>query len=461
MLNRLISLAGLLLATGARQPAVAAQDQEPVTLRLLNVEQNPKGTIRVLASVTGANGRPVQGLEASHFALALEGERIQEARIEKASRPDQPLSVILAIDVSGSMKGEAVASAKSAAAAFLDRLATGDSCALMAFGDGVKWIAGYTKDRAALRRAVGSLEARDAKTCLYQAFLEAADRAATAPTARSAVVLLTDGKDDGSGVGAGDAIARLNAAGIPAYTLAFGPKADDGFLRRVATLSRGAFYSAPNAEELGRAYTRIADQLNSDYLLTLVLAGSPSGNRTLSVILRQRGELVKAQTTVSFDGASGASRPAAFLRRNSPLLILAAVVLLLATLPMILWRRRARDATPETIVMPNLDRPAAWLEVTRGPGAGQRLPLRNSEFLVGRAVEHVHLAIQDDPLVSGIHLRLVPNARGQYVAEDLGSSNGTRVNGAELSGPVVLQPNDRIQIGFSELLYMDNRSGGR
>jgi VWFA-related protein len=433
---------------------VAAQDSGPFGLRLLKLDQEPNGAVRVLVSVTDARGRPVQGLGASHFALSLQGEQIQGARIEKASQPDQPLSVVLAIDSSDVTNGTAIAAAKAAAAAFVDRLASDDSCAVMVFSDGVRWPESYTRDKAALRRAIESIPPGSAKARLYQALLEGADRAAIAPTARSVVVLLSGGKDAGGGISAEDAFSRVAASGVPVYALAFGSGADEEGLRRVAVLSRGAFYAAADAEELRRVYDQIAEQLNSDYLLSFSVPGPASGARTLTVILRHRGQIVSAQAKLSFDRG----RWTGILRAYSHWLIVAAIGLLIATMLMVIRsRRRPKDEDHGTIVIRRRDSPRVWLEVTRGPSAGERLELRGREALVGRDGAKVQLCIKEDLLVSGKHLRLTANSRGQWVAEDLDSGNGTHVNGTKLKEPMVLRPNDRIQIGLSELLYVDVR----
>jgi len=52
----------------------------------------------------------------------------------------------------------------------------------------------------------------------------------------------------------------------------------------------------------------------------------------------------------------------------------------------------------------------------------------------------------DDATVSSLHARLTPQG-DQVVVEDLGSRNGTLLNGRRLKAPTALSPGDRLGIG--------------
>jgi len=85
------------------------------------------------------------------------------------------------------------------------------------------------------------------------------------------------------------------------------------------------------------------------------------------------------------------------------------------------------------------------LLVLEGPGAGQRIVIEQQPLIIGRE-ETCDLVIPDRQ-VSRQHARIRLEA-DRYVLEDLGSKNGTFVNGQELPGPYPLQDGDQIQIAL-------------
>ncbi len=72
------------------------------------------------------------------------------------------------------------------------------------------------------------------------------------------------------------------------------------------------------------------------------------------------------------------------------------------------------------------------------------MPVPEGEFTVGRASD-AYIRVED-PSVSRQHARLVNNADGFFL-EDLGSGNGTALQGAYLSGRAKIKPGDLVHIG--------------
>jgi hypothetical protein len=97
--------------------------------------------------------------------------------------------------------------------------------------------------------------------------------------------------------------------------------------------------------------------------------------------------------------------------------------------------RRSRGAATELVAV----EPAA--------DAGRRYPL-GDEITVGRAAG-CQVTV-DDTYVSQLHARVFTRD-GQLLVEDLGSTNGTYLNRAKVSGPMVMQKGDRLQVGNTVL----------
>jgi hypothetical protein len=105
--------------------------------------------------------------------------------------------------------------------------------------------------------------------------------------------------------------------------------------------------------------------------------------------------------------------------------------------------------------VPKVRGPEIVLEVREPGRAARRLPVTGASFSIGRAPE-CELVLRDSR-VSRRHARLMARD-GVLVLTDLGSTNGTRVNGHRIS-EVVLGSGDRVQIGETSLIVEAARAG--
>jgi Mg-chelatase subunit ChlD len=101
----------------------------------------------------------------------------------------------------------------------------------------------------------------------------------------------------------------------------------------------------------------------------------------------------------------------------------------------------------ETVVSPTVR--TAELTVEEGPDAGQHFSLRPNTRL-GRAADND--VVLQDPQVSRHHA-VVSLSGSQWTIADLGSANGTRVNGVRIDQPRPLQPGDVIVLGSNQMIF--------
>lgn len=98
--------------------------------------------------------------------------------------------------------------------------------------------------------------------------------------------------------------------------------------------------------------------------------------------------------------------------------------------------------------MPNRE-----LVIQHPDGTTRSLPLTGHRVSLGRSSDN-ELAFPDDPILSRRHLAVEPDGAEWWV-EDLGSKNGTAVNGEPLSGRRRLIVGDRIGVGRLTLSFVD------
>ena len=94
------------------------------------------------------------------------------------------------------------------------------------------------------------------------------------------------------------------------------------------------------------------------------------------------------------------------------------------------------------------------LVVAQGPRPGQVFELPRSTVSIGR--DPGNQVVINDPQISRQHARITPQG-GLMVLEDLGSTNGTMVNGLRISGPHTLAHGDQIGLGDNVMLTFYGR----
>ena len=117
-------------------------------------------------------------------------------------------------------------------------------------------------------------------------------------------------------------------------------------------------------------------------------------------------------------------------------------------------RPSSRPTPPAAVV----ERPSArprrgavptHLVVTSGSLAGTSVTLTGVQITLGRA--HDSTIVLDDDFASSRHARIYPDATGQWVVEDLGSTNGTYLDRAKINGPTPVPLGVPIRIGKTAL----------
>jgi VWFA-related protein len=481
--------------------------QADVTSNLLDIHSAPSGDVKMVVSVLDEQGLPLRGLTKANFKLTVEGKEIRDFSIQPTSSAKTALSLILGIDVSGSMKGTPLAEAKRAASIFLDEIDKGNFLALMAFGSNVRFLTDFTENRHEVREAMESLSADDASTWLYQATYDSLEKASAAPTSRVAIVLLTDGRDEGSPRNQEDVLAKIRRIQVPVYTLGFGSKAEIDYLRKVATLSGGYFLFTPRAQELSGLYTTVLSQLRNQYLIEFHF-DHPAGSYTSALTLIYRGKNIVARRAF-FHSIPPEPPPTWKEWYKIPLVWVPVTVVILiaaAAAILLLTRRRpasppAPEAKPTALMMIRgktylLGNPAVdpsnketVLPPTPPGEVGLKIDLQPlpiyfplidtknrrsfDEVVITRYDDEcafsnrkTYLLIPDksvsrpgDEKPGHARIFLDENTR-RYQIEDLGSIAGTKLNGVALGGAVLLANGDVIDVGGVPLAYYDHRQPG-
>ena len=99
----------------------------------------------------------------------------------------------------------------------------------------------------------------------------------------------------------------------------------------------------------------------------------------------------------------------------------------------------------------------ASIRVIQGADKGRVFELRSGENIVGRQSRTVHIT---DGTVSRHHAKLSLSS-GHWILEDLGSGNGTYLNGVRMASPSPVKRGDQIRCGSTLLVFGVGEDGLR
>lgn len=229
-------------------------------------------TVPIYATVTDANGRLVPDLERGDFEVYDNGKKQDLTLFESAV---QAISVVVMLDTSGSMTMH-LDLLKQAATQFVIRLLPEDKARVGSFSDRNKIKISpseFTNNRDELMRALREDLQFGNPTALWDATDRSMD-ALTGVDGRRVVLVFTDGGDNHSDLSQNDVLSRARAEEFMIYAIGLrsrvrgqGVTQPDKGLRKVADETGGGYFELDRTDELNSTFTRVAQELHSQYVL--------------------------------------------------------------------------------------------------------------------------------------------------------------------------------------------------
>lgn len=173
----------------------------------------------VFVTVLDAEGVPVTGLLAEHFAVREDG---RDREVLGAAPLDEPMHLALLVDTSGAL-GDGLPAVKAAAEAFIDVVGPGHRIGLYSFGDRAVRVTPFLRDAGELKAAIGRLFTIANLPRLIDAVDMAAADLAEAGASVPVIVAVTTTGSEVSAMTAGKAIKSLIARGASFNAVAIKP----------------------------------------------------------------------------------------------------------------------------------------------------------------------------------------------------------------------------------------------
>lgn len=230
--------------------------------------------------VKDSRGRAIRNLVGSDFQVFDQGRLVNVSEFRNS---EEPVSIAILVDTSGSMRlGARLGIAKQALELLLAQFRADDEAALFTFDRTLHEIVSFSKDRASLVKGFDRVDPFGA-TSLHDAVAAAARQLSTRPSARRAVVAITDGFDNSSELSATAASGVASGSDVPVYVLAVAnsalpvdahemalePVEGGGVARLDALTGRtgGASFAAEGPAETSQAVRQILRDLRAGYVM--------------------------------------------------------------------------------------------------------------------------------------------------------------------------------------------------
>jgi Ca-activated chloride channel homolog len=226
----------------------------------------------IAATVTDKDGRIVPDVGRDAFEVYEDGQ-LQTITQFSHERVSVGLGVLL--DISDSMFGKRIQDARAAVDRFLfDLLDPADEFFLIAFNHRPRGLTPWTRVREDIRRALDGLRPTGG-TAIYDSIFEALPVLERRTRDRAALLIISDGADTASNATLREVRSALLRSDAFVYAIAIdsadrkaiNARVNADALRDITSQSGGRTEVVHNAAELNEATARIADELNSQYLI--------------------------------------------------------------------------------------------------------------------------------------------------------------------------------------------------
>jgi Ca-activated chloride channel family protein len=257
--------------------------------------------VPVVTTVFDAQGRLVPGLEQDEFTI-LDNGKPQE--ITFFQNDVQPFTVVVMMDYSASMTAN-LDRLQAAAEQFILRMLPEDKGQVGSFSDKIQFSGTFTNDRDDLIFALKDLQFGN-PTRLYDATYESIAML-EGVEGRKVVLVFTDGDDTASRRGMGDVLDRAKNDEVMIYAIGLESEYFNGQrqvrtrpdrgLRRLADETGGGYFELKKTDELGPTFTRVAQELHSQYTLGFSPSVLDGKEHKLVIRMKQPGMTGRARRT--------------------------------------------------------------------------------------------------------------------------------------------------------------------
>ncbi len=466
--------------------AVSAYGEPYITIKKIDpVSLYP--VIELEVSIADRSGKSPEDISEENILLYEDGFRIvNQLKMERIKNADDIFSLVFSIDSSRSISRKFLTRIKSDASMIVNSMGPEDRLSVYRFNDEVKLVSSFTTDKKRIIENIKGIKRHGNRTLLYNSIFDSLEVLEKIQGNRKAVIVFTDGKDEGSSVNEEDVIKMAKSGGLPVFFICLKTSKNIRKMSRISKLTGGRLVYSSDNENIAGIVKTLLSSIKERYKIKYRSALKRDG-KDHSVEVKLKYDRLRDNHKVFFTierslfDISAIGNPILILLSITMILVILVIVILLyfirknkstgfgtrgddTTMPRIKplpgeqFREESPDIPNETLLAddPEFSYSDVWLVEKNGPETGSRLPIYFNEVILGRS-EEASIVINDDA-VSLKHAK-IKAVKNDFFLYDLVSENGTFLNGNKLLRPKPLYDWDIIKIGRTELIFRGSKTG--
>jgi len=422
---------------------------------------------RAYVSVVNASGSLIPGVPQELFRV-YEGGNSDSSKIEKVETLEAAgtgVSIVIVVQASGAMMAieEQI---KKAVAAFATSLGEKDQVAVVDYSDSAETVAPFAEDKGEVAGKAAKITFTGKSAMLYDGLEQALSLfAATAkggesktllPAAR-AILLISDGRDNGSATDVEKVISDALKRRVPIYAIGHSELEQDSLvnLEQLSRKTNGIYKAAAQVDDINKALTVIKDFINKVYVISwkTQLEHDGKDHKIEIAMENETGVLLKSSLMVRTPNFTDWIRVAVIFGSILLVLVLGAVVYLVTRPkppPVRFCPACKRTQMPEwEVCLFCLKSAKARMTVQKGAAKGKVYPLVGKVVSMGSGPENSIRIL--DGAVSGKHAGVAIDGN-KFEIVDMGSKNGVLVNGKKTPRRF-LRNGDIVTLGMTEFKF--------
>ena len=459
----------------------------------------------IQVEISLANITPVKGIGSSSFEIYENDWKVNSFHVRKIEPEKNPKKIILLVDSSKTLSKERFDTQLNAIRNFTKVLNGNDSITVLSYNNKVTNHCGFISEKLKMLDCIRRIRREGSKAVLRDAIFEGLKLSQGLSPERHAIILFTDGKEEGSVMEMSDIMNMLNLSSTPIFAVATGDQKKLRSISRIIRVSGGDIYHVDRIKDVSKIYLLINELLDNIYVIRYISQASATSldGKKVKLLVRVSSRDFTEEETYTFFLHNFSLTSLWQKIKTDERYWLFGVVGFLFLLLIIGIMRKPRyivqeprkassqpdgrhpeerligegdyiqdyldDEEPKTTEIiapvkkpekrsplressPTPPRKTArgYLVEKEGPHTGRRYELNWENISIGYSDEN-SIAV-DDPSVSYEHAK-IKQKDGRFILYDLLSENGTYLNGKKLLRPSMLRDFDEIQMGKTKLIF--------